>query len=45
MKLYSTKQLLPVIRIAGKIIPLLLMFIGAYVLYFGCRDTPASKPE
>ncbi|MGA2677811.1 MAG: DUF3592 domain-containing protein [Sedimentisphaerales bacterium] len=38
MKLYSTKQLLPVIRIAGKIIPLLLMFIGAYVLYFGCRD-------
>ena len=39
MKLYSTKQLLPVIRIIfGRIIPLLLMFIGAYILYFGCRN-------
>jgi hypothetical protein len=39
MELYSTKQVPPVIRIIfGRIIPLLLMFIGAYILCFGCMD-------
>lgn len=39
MKLYSTKQMLPVIQIIfGRVIPLLLMFIGAYILYFGCWE-------
>jgi hypothetical protein len=39
MKLYSKKQLLPVIRIIfGRIIPLLLTFIGVPMLYFGCRE-------